>query len=77
MSISAKDVCDRQFRASHGKAPRGWGRWGFVFSAPNGPNSHGEEFWFSPMWSKFTDARRAAVRVAQERGNVECVEVAP
>jgi hypothetical protein len=77
MSIRIKDVCNARFFRSHGKSPQGAGRWGFIFSAPNGPNSHGEVCWFVPVNMKFADARREAVREANRRGNVDCVEVAP
>lgn len=46
-----------QFRASHNREPRGWGRWGFQVG--------NETFFFT---AHFSVARRQAFEVAQTRG---------
>ncbi len=61
---------DRQFRFSHGTAPRGRGTWAFVFRFRSAPE---ETFWVTGDRT-FSEARREAMRVARERG-AESVEV--
>ena len=54
-----------QYQRSHGKQPRGWGKWAFQVG--------GEVFYFTAHYS---EARRQAFEVARTR-RVRVVEVLP
>lgn len=54
---------DRDFRFSHGKAPRGRGSWAFGF----GSVVDGDAAWFAPSGT-FAEAKKAARAEASRRG---------
>ena len=62
----------REFRTSHMKEPRGYGRWGFFFFF----ESRGEA-WFTS--GTFAEAKRAAKEEARRRFSqgIVVIEVAP
>ncbi|MEW6657201.1 MAG: hypothetical protein AB1424_00945 [Thermodesulfobacteriota bacterium] len=58
-------VSTGQYEASHGRLPRGWGRWAFQI---------GEQIeWFA---GTYTEARKLAIKQAQQEG-VSSIEVLP
>ena len=57
-------VDDFDYRASHGKAPKGRGSWAFAFEHPR-KNS---EPWFAPSNLTYADAKKAAAKEAKKRG---------
>ena len=61
------------FHFSHGKAPKGYGSWGFFFKASDRKDC--TKAWFAPS-SSFADAKKAAKEEAARR-NVRVVYVAP
>ena len=65
--MSAVRVTTRNFEASHGASPRGFGNWGFFFS--NTERRFDAE-WTEPEFfsGTFTEARTQARRFARDNG---------
>jgi hypothetical protein len=70
--MSAPDFSSRQYEASHGRAPRGRGGWGFFFDYARDASAA----WWAPVGASYSEAKRAAVAEARRRGAYH-VEVAP
>ncbi len=65
----------RSFQASHGRAPKGWGCWGFFFGDDADPRAQRDP-WFTPFSMSYAEAKKAAKAEAKARGET-WVEVAP
>lgn len=60
-----------KYMASHGKAPRGWGNWGFCPSkAWNTENYLSQVFWFTGTYG---EAKRAAIAHFSAKGVLNAV----
>lgn len=66
------EVSTAEYVRSHGREPRGSGRWAFFFDG----DDRAEAAWFAPGQVTFAEARKAAVAEARRRG-ASRVEVGP
>lgn len=59
------NVNQTEYRFSHGKSARGFGRWGFTFS---GHATEAARVWFVPHAMNFSAAKAAACKAARAAG---------